>query len=66
MALIQAIAATKLMNMFPSVAATAIFAWRGMVDFKLGLLFGAVMFAAGLLKGRVALKLNATWLRESL
>ena len=64
MTFVESIAATKLMNVFSSVAATAIFAWRGIVDFKLGLLLGVAAFAGGLLGGTIALRLNASWLRR--
>ena len=64
MTFVESIAATKLMNVFSSVAATAIFAWRGIVDFKLGLLLGTVMFAGGMLGGTITLKLNVAWLRR--
>ena len=64
MTFVESIAATKLLNIFSSVAATAIFAWRGIVDFRLGLLLGVVMFAGGLMGGTIVLKLNAIWLRR--
>jgi uncharacterized membrane protein YfcA len=64
MTFVGSIAATKLMNVFSSVAAVAIFTWRGIVDFKLGLLLGIAAFAGGLLGGTIALKLNAAWLRR--
>ena len=64
MTLLESIAATKLMNLFSSVAAVAIFAWHGIVDFKLGLILGAAMFVGGVLGGAIALKMNAAWLRR--
>jgi uncharacterized protein len=64
MTFVESIAATKLMNLCSSTVAVAIFAWRGMVDFKLGLMLGAVMFVGGALGGAVALKMNAAWLRR--
>lgn len=64
MTFIESIAATKLMNLFSSVVAVAIFAWRGIVDFKLGLVLGVAMFLGGVLGGTIALKMNATWLRR--
>lgn len=64
MTLVESIAATKLMNVFSSLVATGVFAWRGLVDFKLGLLLGVSAFAGGLLGAKIALKLNALWLRR--
>lgn len=64
MSFIESIAATKLMNVFSSVVAVVIFAWRGIVDFKLGLILGVAMFAGGVVGGTIALKMNATWLRR--
>jgi uncharacterized protein len=64
MTFVESIAATKLMNVFSSVAATAIFAWRGIVDFRLGVLLAVVAFAGGLLGGTITLKLNTAWLRR--
>jgi hypothetical protein len=64
MTFIESIAATKLMNLISSVVATAIFAWRGILDFKLGLALGVVAFAGGMLGGAITLKLKAVWLRR--
>jgi uncharacterized protein len=62
MTFVESIAATKLMNVFSSVAATAIFAWHGIVSLKLGLLLGVAAFSGGLLGGMLTLRLNAVWL----
>jgi uncharacterized protein len=64
MTFIESIAGTKLMNVFSSIVAVAIFARRGIVDFKLGLLLGTTMFIGGLLGGTFALKMSAVWLRR--
>jgi uncharacterized protein len=64
MSFLQSIAATKLMNLFSSVMAVAIFAERGIVDLKLGLILGVAMFVGGRLGGTIALKMNAVWLRR--
>lgn len=61
---IESIAATKVMNLFSSIVAVAIFAWHGIVNFKLGLILGLAMFVGGMLGGTIALKMNATWLRR--
>jgi uncharacterized protein len=62
--LYQSIATTKLVNVFSSAVATAIFLWRGMVNVPLGLLLGIVMFFGAMLGSRVALRLNPLWLRR--
>jgi uncharacterized protein len=61
---IQSVASTKVVNIFSSAVATAIFAYRGIVDLKLGLLLGVVMFVGALLGGRFALSLSSAWLRR--
>ena len=64
MTFIESIVATKVMNLFSSVVAVAIFSWHGIVNFKLGLILGFAMFLGGMLGGTIALKMNATWLRR--
>jgi uncharacterized membrane protein YfcA len=64
MTFVESIAATKLMNLFSSIVAVSIFAWRGIVDWRLGLILGVAMFLGGLLGGTLALRMNATWLQR--
>lgn len=64
MTFIESIAVTKLMNLFSSVVAVAVFAWRGIVDFKLGLILGIATFLGGMFGGTIALKMNAAGLRR--
>jgi uncharacterized protein len=45
MTFIEAVATTKVLNLFSSLVATAVFGMRGLVDWKLGLLLGVVSFA---------------------
>jgi uncharacterized membrane protein YfcA len=52
------------MNLFSSIVAVSIFAWRGIVDWRLGLVLGIAMFLGGLLGGTIALRMNAVWLRR--
>lgn len=63
MTFLQSIAATKLINAFSSLVATAIFAWEHLIDFKLAIILGIVMFLGGLLGGKIALRLHPKWLR---
>lgn len=61
---VEAVATTKLINLFSSLAATLFFMWRGLVDYKLGVLLAIVMFLGAFTGARVALKLNEVWLRR--
>ncbi|MBD2111874.1 MULTISPECIES: sulfite exporter TauE/SafE family protein [Cyanophyceae] len=61
---IEAIATSKLVNIFSSLVATLVFIYLGLVDFGLGLLLGVVMFLGAFLGGRVVLRLPNCWLRR--
>ncbi len=61
---LQAVANTKLMNVFSSGIATLIFLWRGIVDVRLGVILGIAMFIGALLGGRIAMRLSVVWLRR--
>jgi len=56
--------ATKVINIFSSSVATLIFLWRGVVDVKLGVILGISMFLGALSGGRLALLLPGIWLRR--
>jgi uncharacterized protein len=60
----EAVGSTKLINVFSSAIATAIFMWQGLVDYKLGLMLGAAMFAGAYVGAHFATKLNDLWLRR--
>jgi uncharacterized membrane protein YfcA len=64
MTFLQAVATTKVINIFSSGVATLVFVWRGVVDLKLGIVLGAFMFLGALLGARIALFLSAVWLRR--
>jgi uncharacterized protein len=64
MTLLESVASTKVMNVFSSGVATAIFISRGIVDLKLGVVLGVSMFLGALLGGRIALLLKAVWIRR--
>ena len=61
---LQAVATTKVINLFSSGVATLIFVWRGVVDLKLGIILGVSMFLGGVLGARIALFLSTVWLRR--
>ena len=60
----EAVASTKLINVFSSAIATLIFMWQGLVDFKLGLMLGVTMFAGAYIGAHFVTKLNDIWLRR--
>ncbi len=60
----EAVASTKLINVFSSLIATIVFMWKGLVDYKLGLIIGAAMFAGAYVGAHYATKLNDVWLRR--
>jgi uncharacterized membrane protein YfcA len=61
---VEAVSTTKIINVFSSLVATLVFMWRGLVDYKLGVLLGISMFLGAFVGARVTLKLNNTWLRR--
>jgi uncharacterized membrane protein YfcA len=61
---IQSVATTKIFNAVSSVVAVAIFARHGLVDYRLGVILGAVMLIGSVIGGKVALRLPAVWLRR--
>ncbi len=64
MSFLEAIATTKLINIFSSGIATLVFMRRGIVDYRLGLILGVTMFVGALLGGRFARRLGNLWLRR--
>lgn len=64
MTFVEAIANTKLINIFSSLVATLIFIVRGIVDYKLGIILSITMFIGGTIGSHFALKLSNIWLRR--
>ncbi|MGA6983071.1 MAG: sulfite exporter TauE/SafE family protein [Candidatus Sulfotelmatobacter sp.] len=64
MTFLQAVATTKVINVFSSGVATLVFVWRGVVDLRLGIILGISMFLGALLGARIALFLSTVWLRR--
>lgn len=60
----EAVASTKLINVFSSAVATAVFMWQGLVDYKLGAIIGVTMFVGAYVGAHYATKLNDVWLRR--
>lgn len=59
-----AIAATKLINVSSSGVATLVFMWQGLVDYKLGAILAATMFAGAYIGAYFVTWMNETWLRR--
>lgn len=64
MKFVEAVATTKLVNVFSSGMASAVFMWRGLVDYRLGALLAVTMFLGAWVGAKVALRLNEVWLRR--
>jgi uncharacterized membrane protein YfcA len=60
----EAVANTKLINVFSSLIATVVFAYQGLIDYKLGIVLAVTMFIAAYIGARVVTKLNDLWLRR--
>ena len=64
MTFIEAVAVTKVLNLFSSLVATAVFAVRGMIEWKLGLILGAMSFVGAGAGASVARNLSNQSLRR--
>jgi uncharacterized protein len=60
----EAIASTKVINIFSSLVATAVFMWQGLVDYPLGILLSVTMFIGAYVGAHYAAKMNDIWLRR--
>src|SRR5688572_14647656 len=58
------IAATKVLNVFSSSIATAVFIYQGLVNFRLGAILAVTMFAGAYVGAHYATKMNEVWLRR--
>ena len=64
MSFLQAIATTKVINVFSSAVATGIFMGHGVVNYRLGVILGAAMFVGALIGARFAARIGDLWLRR--
>lgn len=64
MTFVEAVAITKVLNIFSSLIATAIFMSQGLVDYQLGIILGITMFFGAILGAKWALKMSNLWLRR--
>ncbi len=60
----EAVAGTKFINVFSSLIATVIFAWQGLIDYKLGIILAITMFIAAYIGAKTVTKLNDIWLKR--
>ena len=60
----EAVANIKFINIFSSAIATVVFAFQGLIDYKLGAILAVTMFAAAYFGARFVVKLNDLWLRR--
>jgi hypothetical protein len=61
---VEAVATTKLINIFSSAIATAVFMTRHLIDYRLGCILGFTMFAGALLGARLSIRLGDRWVRR--
>lgn len=64
--LVQAVALTKFVNLASSAAATMLFAWRGAIDFRLGLPMAAAMLIGGYTGAHLAARGGTRWVRKAM
>lgn len=60
----ESIASTKVINVFSSSVATLVFAWQGLIDYRLGIILGVTMFVGAYVGAQYASRMNETWLRR--
>lgn len=60
----EAVASTKLINVFSSLVATGVFMWQGLVDYKLGVILAVTMFIGAYIGAHYATKMNEVWLKR--
>lgn len=60
----QSVANTKFVNVFSSLVATIIFAFQGLIDYKLGVILAVTMFIAAYFGAKVVIKLDDIWLKR--
>ncbi len=64
MSFLESVSITKIINVFSSLVATGIFMWQGLVDYKLGLGLGVIMFVGAVIGAKITLRLNNVLIRN--
>lgn len=60
----ESVASTKLINVFSSLVASAIFMWQGLVDYKIGAILAVTMFIGAYIGAHVVTKMSDVWLKR--
>ena len=60
----EAVATTKVVNVFSSSVATLVFIWHGLVDWTLGTILAVTMFTAAYIGAHTLTKLSDVWLKR--
>jgi len=60
----EAVANTKLINVFSSSAASAVFAYQGLIDYKIGIILAVTMFSGAYLGAHFVTKINDVWIKR--
>ncbi|MGD0362578.1 MAG: sulfite exporter TauE/SafE family protein [Bryobacteraceae bacterium] len=61
---VEAVATTKVINIFSSAIATIVFMSRHLIEYRLGWILGITMFAGALLGARLSIRLGDRWVRR--
>ncbi|HBW57331.1 MAG TPA: sulfite exporter TauE/SafE family protein [Oscillatoriales bacterium UBA8482] len=61
---LEAVAITKVINLFSSLVATLIFIFYGLVNYQLGIVLSLAMFFGGILGAKIALNLSNIWIKR--
>ena len=64
MTFLEAVAVTKVLNIFSSLVATAIFAREGIINWEIGLVLGVASFFGGVVGAVLAQRMSNLWLRR--
>jgi uncharacterized membrane protein YfcA len=51
-------------SIFSSLVATLVFMWRGLIDYRLGIMLSVAVFLGASIGGHLALKMPNVWLRR--
>ncbi|MEP6925061.1 MAG: sulfite exporter TauE/SafE family protein [Pyrinomonadaceae bacterium] len=60
----EAVANTKLINLFSSLVATIVFALQGLIDYRLGAILAVTMFVSGFVGAKFVTLISDVWLRR--
>ena len=64
MTFLEAVASTKFVNIFSSGVATIVFAWQGLIDYKLGIILAVTMFTAAFIGAKFATRMPESLIKR--